>query len=285
MSPDFFYPRRDIVCTEAFSHFLKEYHANLDYFFFVIHLVTRVDEGRVRAAKALLTAEPDATKRTIYEGSAADPDATLRELQKHSSVSSRNLTNGVVSAFQRYFSSIINSAATKRPEMISSSQMIRVDDILRFTRHKDLVAFIIDRKINDLSYGGLTEMEKYFDDRLGVRMFNDDRQRDLLKFFVEVRNINVHNGGIVNDLFASRVGTVDGFPYVTGKLLHIDLEALIKLSENAMRVATQIDSNVATKFSLKRKAHRKWSDARTRSKPSGQSDAKGKIPISPEENS
>lgn len=136
----------------------------------------------------------------------------LEQLKKHSSVHSRNLTNGIVNAFQRYFSAIINAAALKRPEMLSSSQTVRVDDVLRFTRHKDLVAFIIDRKINELSYGGLADMEKYFDDRLGVRMFDDNRQRELLCLFVEVRNINVHNGGIVNDLFASRVGTVKASP-------------------------------------------------------------------------
>lgn len=173
----------------------------------------------------------------------------LEQLKKHSTVQSRNLTNGIVNAFQRYFSAIINAAALKRPEMLSSSQTVRVDDVLRFTRHKDLVAFIIDRKINELSYGGLAAMEKYFDDRLGVRMFDDNRQRELLRLFVEVRNINVHNGGIVT-LFASRVGTVEGFSYSKGKTFHVDMDALITLSENAIRVAMHIDSTVSAKFAF-----------------------------------
>lgn len=261
---DVFYPRRDTVCTDAFSRFLGDYHANLDFFFFIIHLVTRADENRLTAAKALLTTETDPVKRTHYEKSLADPDATLDLLKKHSYVQSRNLTNGMVNAFQRYFSSIINAAALKRPEMLSSSQTIRVDDVLRFTKHKDLVAFIIDRKINELSYGGITEMERYFDDRLGVRMFDNDRQRVLLRMFVEIRNINVHNGGIINDLFASRVGTVEGFPYTKGKTLHVDMDALVTLSENAMRVAMHIDSVVSGKFGLQRRAHNSWKGLKRR---------------------
>jgi hypothetical protein len=264
--PDVFYPRRDIVCTDAFSRFLNEYHSNLDYFFFVIQLVANADKGRVIASKTLLKAETDPGKRANYEDSIANPEATLKELQKHSTILSRNLTNGIVNAFQRYFSSIINSAALKCPKMTSSSQTIRVDEVLRFTRHKDLVAFIIDRKINDLSYGGLNEMEKYFDDRLGVQMFHDDRQRDLLRLFVEVRNINVHNGGIVNDLFTSRVGTVGGFPYTKSKTFHVDMDALITLSENAMRGALHIDSVVGAKFGLQRKAHRNWQESKKASK-------------------
>jgi hypothetical protein len=264
--PDVFYPRRDIVCTDAFSRFLNEYHSNLDYFFFVIKLVANADEARAVASKALLKLETDPDKRANYEASVANPDATLKQLQKHSTILSRNLTNGIVNAFQRYFSSIINSAALRRPEIISSSQMIRIDEVLRFTRHKDLVAFIIDRKINDLSYGGLSEMEKYFDDRLGVQMFHDDRQRNLLRLFVEVRNINVHNGGIVNDLFASRVGTVEGFLYTKSKAFHVDMDALVTLSENAMRVALHIDSIVGAKFGLQRKAHRNWQESKKASK-------------------
>lgn len=256
--PDVFYPNRDTVCTAAFSHFLGEYHSNLDSFFFLIRLVARADETRLTASKALLTAETDPKKRAAYERSLANPDATLDELKKHSTVQSRNLTNGIVNAFQRYFSAIINSATLKRPAMLSSSQTVRIDDVLRFTRHRDLIAFIIDRKINEISYGGLSEMEKYYSDRLGVKMFSDDRQRELLRLFVEIRNINVHGGGIANDLFASRVGAVEGFPYVKGKALHVDMDALVTLAENAMKVAMHIDAIVSGKFGIQRKAHRSW---------------------------
>jgi len=253
-----FYPHHDTVCTDAFSRFLGEYHANLDLFFFVIRLVAKADDARVTASKALLVAESDPVKRAQYQKNIAQPDAMLDQLKKHSTVQSRNLTNGIVNAFQRYFSAIINSAASKRPEIISSSQTIKIEDVLRFKRHKDLIAFIIDRKINELSYGGLVDMEKYFDDRLGVRMFPNNRQRELLRLFVEVRNINVHNGGIVNDLFANRVGTVEGFAYTKGKTFHVDMDALVTLSENAMQVAMHIDATVGTKFGLLRKTHRSW---------------------------
>lgn len=264
--PDIFYPPTATVCTDAFSAFLGDYHANLVFFFFVIHLVSRADEQRVRAAKALISVARSDDERTRYEKSAADDSVVLRELQKHNVVLSQTLTNGAVNSFQRYFSGIIQSAAQRRPELLSSSQTIRVDDVLRFSRHRDLVAFIIDRKVNDLSYGGLSEMERYFDDRLGVQMFEDNCQRALLRLFVEARNINVHNGGVVNELFVSRVGKVDGFTYTKGKRFHIDLDGLVTLCENAMRVAMNIDSVVAHKFHLKRKRHSAWRKQSSRNK-------------------
>jgi len=72
--PDVFYPRRDIVCTDAFSRFLNEYHSNLDYFFFIIKLVANADQTRTVASKALLKVETDPDKRANYEARIANPD-------------------------------------------------------------------------------------------------------------------------------------------------------------------------------------------------------------------
>ena len=167
---DFFYPKRTTICTEAFSRFLRDYHENLDSFFFLVRLVAQADEGRARAAKALIVVggEPEEVER--LEKSAADPDATLRQLKRFSSVQSRNLTNSTVNGFQRYFSEIIQAAALKRPELLRSSETVRIDEVLRFRRYKDLISFLIDKKINELSYGGIRGMEAYFGDRLGIDM-------------------------------------------------------------------------------------------------------------------
>ena len=219
-----------------------------------------MDDGRVKAAKALLTTAKNDEERERFEKSAAEPDVVLNQLKKHAVVNSQNLTNNIVNAFQRYFSAIIYSAALKRPAMMSSSQSIKIEDVFRFSRHKDLVNHIIDKKVNELAYGGLVDMERYFNERIGVTMFSDQRQRDLMRLFVEVRNINVHNGGIVNELFASRVGVVDGFSYTKGKLFHVDFDLLIALTDNAMKVATNIDSVVAKKFGMRLQRHRQWLD-------------------------
>jgi hypothetical protein len=258
VSLEIFYPKPDMVCTEPFSLFLKDYRSNLDFFFFVVRLVADSDKNRVIASKALLPGAKSQAERERLEKSAANQDFMLGQLKEHSSLQSRNITNGIVNDFLRYFSSIIQAASLKRPEILSSSQSIKIEDIFRFTRHRDLVAFIINRKINDLSYGGLSEMERYFSDRLGVQMFEDDNERKLLRFFIEIRNINVHNGSIANEIFASRVGIVEGFPYSRGKKLHIDLDQLIRLSENAMKVALHIDRAIGSKFRLKLQRYIRW---------------------------
>jgi hypothetical protein len=245
------------LSTEPFSQFLTEYRANVNAFFFIMKVVSRIDDNRVTAAKALLSGEKDELARKKLQDSIDSPDEALKSLNQHASVMSMNLTNGVVSAFQRYFSSIVQAAALKQPLLLSSTQ-IKVDDVLRFSRHRDLVSFIVDRKVNELAYGGINDLERFFNDRLGVKMFESPRERDLLRLFIEARNINVHNGGIVNDIFLSKAGSVEGFEYVRGKRFHVDYDALVALTVNAMKVAVHIDAAVSKKFRIRRKLDTNW---------------------------
>lgn len=263
--PRFFYPRSSATFTHAFSRFLADYHENVESFLFLVSLTSHADHIRVTASKALLNgAKPEEVES--LQNSANDPDAALRQLMRFASVQSRNLTNATVNGLQHYFSEIVQAAASNRPEILRSSETLRVDEILRFNRYKDLVTFLIDKKINELSYSGIKGMESYFRERLGIEMFATDRSRILLTTFVEIRNINVHNRGFVNDLFLSKVGKVDGFEFVKGKYFHVGSEMLQLMSDNAMETALKLDYAVASKFGLQRKSHVRWLAPNTKKK-------------------
>ena len=233
---------------------------------FIVRVVSKADETRIVASKALLEFSKDETDRERYKKSLEDENLVLSQFKKHSKVQSQNLTNGSVNAFQRYFSGLVQSVALKRPETISSSSHIKIEDVMRFSSHKKLIEFLVDRKVNELAYGGLQDMERFFVERLGISMFESETERSLLKLFIEARNINVHNGGIVNSIFANRVGAVTGFSYTIGTRFHVDFDDLIRLSENAMRVAMRIDRKVAAKFRMQTKAHSTWSNPKKTTK-------------------
>lgn len=257
--PPAFYPPPTFVCTEAYADFLKEYRANIDYFMFIAYMAANADKAMAAVSQALAIVSNDPEAKARYERHLKEPDRTFRTLRRYSVLTSQNLTNGVVNAFQRYFSTLIQKAALKRPQiMASAKEQVRVDDVLRFSRHRDLVRYVVDRKINALSYGGLEELERYYDERLGVQMFQNERQKSLLRLFIEARNINVHNGGRVNEIFAQRVGNVDGFPYTQGELFQIDFDDLITLATNAMTVAQAMDATISSKFDMRRKTVASW---------------------------
>ena len=122
----------------------------------------------------------------------------------------------------------------------------------------DLRAYIANKKINELSYGGLKQIQEFISDRLGVEMFTSTEQQSLLTIFVELRNIHTHNRGIVNQLFLDRIGEGHKqFKFTLAKLFHVDLDNFILLSKNAIEVALQVDDSLAKKFKIKRSHYKK----------------------------
>jgi hypothetical protein len=88
-APNFFYPSRAVVCTQPFSRFLTDYHANVDHFLFLIQLVSNADENRMRAATALLPGARNSDERARLEKTIPEPDLVLNQLKRHSTVNSR----------------------------------------------------------------------------------------------------------------------------------------------------------------------------------------------------
>jgi len=49
--------------------------------------------------------------------------------------------------------------------------------LLDFKTRADLVSYLADRKVNELSYGGIKGIEKYMQDVFGIDMFSESVRR------------------------------------------------------------------------------------------------------------
>ena len=246
------------LCTRALYRFAHEYHETVRFFFFVITLASRADQMRLVASKALAEgmAKPEDIK--AYEEAQTNPSPVFDELRKFAYIQSQNLVLRTSNAFLLYYSEIIQAAILKRPETLKSKQTIRWDELLGFTRFDDVVRYLIDKKINDLSYAGLGQMEDFMFERLGIDGSITDEQRSLAAIFVEIRNIYTHNRGIVNGVFLARIKDHLEFKFVDGDYFHTDFDIFSRLSGNCLEVACAINEAVAKKFGLKRKRYRVW---------------------------
>lgn len=246
------------LCTRALYRFVHDYNETIRFFFFTISLATKADEMRLIASKTLAKngAKPEDTQR--YEEALANPSPIFDELKKFGNIQSQNLVLRTTNAFLVYYSEIIQAAILKKPDILKSKQTIRWDELLGFTRFDEVVRYLIDKKVNELSYAGLGQMEEFMFDRLGLAGSITDEQRALAAIFVEIRNIYTHNRGIVNGIFLARVKEHMEFKFVDGKYFHADFDTFSKLSGNCLEVAYAIDEAVAKKFGLKRKRYSVW---------------------------
>ncbi|CAN7265315.1 hypothetical protein [Mesorhizobium sp. LjRoot246] len=257
--PWLYFPDRKELGTGALHTFVGDCADIFNMFMFSVTLASQTDQNRVTAATALMKGmDPASPEYLRYKKSLDNPDSMAKRLAHYASLNARNLVTGTADTFLWYLSKIIQMAIKKRPELLKSSESIKIDDLMQFQRRVDLVEYLIDKKVNELSYGGMKKMEQYLQDRLGISAFGDASTRDMLVLFMEVRNIYVHNRGYVNSVFLERVENAQGLKPVLGERLHIDFDWYARFQGAAVGSAVSIDRAVAGKFGLKRKRLRSW---------------------------
>jgi hypothetical protein len=148
-------------------------------FLFTVTLAARVDEVRKIASTAL---------QKVGEPANPVDDSMFKQVRTFSPLLSRTLITNMANNFLCYLSEILQEVVRKRHEVLRSSEKLTTEEVLQFKRMNDIISFIADRKINELSYRGLMQMNEFIADRLGVEMFKDDKERMLLTIFVELRN-------------------------------------------------------------------------------------------------
>ena len=241
-------PKKTQTCTDALYRFIVEYDKVVGLFLFVVMTANRMDEVRAIAAHAL--ADEKERKNPVAH---FDEKLVSKRVREYSKQLSRDLIVSMANNFLCYLSEILQDVMNKKHEILRSSERITTEEALQFNRVQDLRAFIADRKINELSYGGLRQMRDFISERLGVEMIAADEQRALLTIFVELRNIHTHNRGVVNQLFLNRIGAGHPkFSFKMGHAYHVNFEEFVLLSRNTIEVALKLDDMLATKFKLKR---------------------------------
>jgi len=212
-----------------------------------------VDHVQALAAHALAD-KKDRAEKTVDD---FNKNLAFSKVKQYSRLLSRDLIVSMANNFNSYLSEILQSVMTKKHEVLRSSERITIEDALQFNRVQELRAFIVDRKINELSYAGQKQIQEFIAERLGIEMFSTNTERVLLTILNELRNIHTHNRGTVNQLFLNRIGTEHPqFPFVLRQQYHVDFGQFVLLSRNAIHVAQRLDELLAVKFKLKRSKYK-----------------------------
>ena len=151
--------------------------------------------------------------------------------------------------FISYFKDILSEVVIKNPNILKSKEQESLEFILSFNSLKDLHQAIIEKKLESLFYKGFEDIKKYFQDRLGIELFENKSDYVNANFTIKARNIIVHNRGIVNKSFANE------FPAANvsiGQSLTIDFELISKTNVQLNNWISEIDEKIASKFDLTR---------------------------------
>ena len=223
-------------------------------------MATSIDKQRLVAAKALAKFGSEEDRLRLEELNDS-PQQMFDKLTTFSNLQSENLCIRSIDNFTSYLSEIVQRVMKKRPEILKSSESILLEDVLEFKNYRDLIEFISNRKINELSYKKLSEFEKFLKDRTGLFFTDIKKDRSTLMLGIEARNIYTHNRGVVNEVTLRKLSEMNiDHDLKHGERYHMGFDELTQLQNASMRIARNIDSRFAEKFRIQRKKFSTFAD-------------------------
>jgi hypothetical protein len=154
-------PRR---ITAALDQYIKAHFANIQYIGFISHISLRTDEVSEIARRAL-HGEPTLTKEELFKHASSEGRNT-EQLRQYRQIICENMLCRSVDNFLAYISDILRLAFLKKPDALRSGESITFNEVLSHSAMRDLIKYIVDKKVNELSYQGLNSISEHIRARL-----------------------------------------------------------------------------------------------------------------------
>jgi hypothetical protein len=141
----------------------------------------------------------------------------------------------LISAVEWFFSCLLHAFYKKYPQVaISSDKVFSYEDLTRFSNIDEARSQIIEKKVEEVLRGSFSDWIKYFRSNLKMAMTYLDIAIDDLVETCERRNLLVHNNGVINGIYLSRINKTIASSNKIGESVKVDrsyLENRINLFE------------------------------------------------------
>lgn len=247
-----------LACSSNLAALYSDQLEAIDHFIFTMFLATRSDEVSFIAKNALddyynsEAIDPKET-RSLKEGFEIKNGPNYIALKEFRRLTNTMLATRTVDTFLWYVASAILECLKSKPELLASKESVTIEQILSAGGWDALLVNLAERKVNELSYKGLTGIEEYISRFISVELFPDKQEQSLVRLAVEFRNISAHNRGIVNTTFLRRISDSDRDKFTLGERVEFGLTKVIQLSLTLSKAAKRLDDAIAVKFGVPQK--------------------------------
>lgn len=214
---------------------------------YLLSLAGSIDQNRKIAIEALADINEDRNrveerlKQVSHQGAVA----TLKE--KYFRLLEETIVCRAADNYLCYLTELISSIFKTKPETLRSNEQIRIDKVLGCNTMEELIILIADRKVHELAYQSLTDLNSYLVEKLGLAAFEDKSHERLIVKVILIRNLIVHNRGIITERFRSAVDDLEG---AVGSQLDLGVDETFRIVEELTKAAETLDIRAAAKFAL-----------------------------------
>lgn len=180
-------------------------------------------------------------------------EAALRVLRRqnyHEELLYGNALVSLVSAAESFLARLLHLYFYRQPGTLGLKEKVfSLEDLQRFGSVEDAKSHLIDSRVEDVLRASLEDWITFFKTRVGLSMGYFEPHKDRLVEVAQRRNILVHNGGILNSIYMSRVSPelasrhkVGGRIYVSRNYLE---EAISLVEQNFVLVGAELWKKLA----------------------------------------
>ncbi len=155
-----------------------------------------------------------------------------------------------VDNFLTYVVELLALIYERRPEMLRSGEQVSVDFVLQYDSMEAVRRAMAERRVDRLAYLGMRDLAKTIREQHGFDLLSEKTDIERTVLVIEMRNLIVHNRGIVSKVAANRAPELAN---------HIG--SRVPLTEDQVRqhrdlldaCVKDIDSRASEKFGLTRR--------------------------------
>jgi hypothetical protein len=151
--------------------------------------------------------------------------------------------------FTIYFKDILSEVVLAKPQILKSQESEKLDFILEYESMDDLINAIANKKIEELFYKGIEDIEKFFISRLKIDIFKTEEEKEVINLFIKQRNLTVHNRRKISKEFSRQFPKLD---YKIGQYLNFEFRYVSSMNLYLFNFIAAIDEEISRKFKLKK---------------------------------
>ena len=153
-----------------------------------------------------------------------------------------------VDNFLTYVAQLLALVFKENPDVLKSQEKLSYQEVLECTTMEEVIAHLAERRVHDLSYKGMCELQSYVERRMGFPLFesNDELKRAI--HLIEHRNVIAHNRGVVSRVFLARVKGADAL--VEGTPLRLTFDETESDMRFLLEAVLSIDGRASSKWNL-----------------------------------
>jgi len=111
----------------------------------------------------------------------------------------------LVALFDAYLVDVFTAVLIHRPETLKSKKQLTYEKIIELNVEGNLISYLARREVNQLSYRSIAEQAEYYKSKFNVNLADSGVDIKTLTKIRAIRNLLVHNNGVVNSTFMNAV--------------------------------------------------------------------------------